>query len=69
MKIIGIHPSGRSIVIEYKGTMYRYETSIGKGQESTLSRAKFSARYESFTATEKRQGMDVGSWKWREVYK
>ncbi|KGL43570.1 hypothetical protein [Listeria newyorkensis] len=67
MKMIGMHPSGRSIVIEGREKMYFYETAIGSGQESTLDKAKFSARFESFTAAEKRQGMDVGLWKWRVV--
>lgn len=67
MKMIGMHPSGRSIVIEAKGNVYLYETALGSGHETTLDKAKFSARFESFTAGEKRQGMDVGLWKWREV--
>ncbi|MBC6316969.1 hypothetical protein [Listeria grandensis] len=69
MKMIGMHPSGRSIVIEVKDNAYLYETAIASGRESTLDKAKFSARFESFTPAEKRQGMDVGLWKWREVAK
>ncbi|MBC6310064.1 hypothetical protein HCJ66_10985 [Listeria sp. FSL L7-1582] len=56
MKMIGMHPFGRSIVIEVKDNMYLYETSIGSGQETTLDKAKFSARFESFTPAEKGKG-------------
>ncbi|KGL41817.1 hypothetical protein BMT55_01950 [Listeria newyorkensis] len=67
MKMIGMHPSGRAIVIDMKENVYVYETAISSGQETTLDKAKFSARFESFTVAEKQQGMDIGLWKWREV--
>ncbi|MBC6301610.1 hypothetical protein [Listeria booriae] len=67
MKIVGIHPSGRSIIIEEKGCRYYFETALGSGREKTLNKAKFSAKFQSFTEAEKRRGMDVGVWKWRVV--
>ncbi|MBC1604439.1 hypothetical protein HCJ39_06905 [Listeria rocourtiae] len=62
-----MHPSGRSIVIQMQGNVYHYETARVHGQETTLDKAKFSARFESFSSEEKRQGMDVVLWKWREL--
>lgn len=67
-KIIGMHPSGRSVVIEVQEEhLYVYETALGNGQESTLYKAKCSARLDSFTSEEKQQGLDIGKWKWREI--
>lgn len=67
-KVIGMHPSGRSVVIEAQEEhLYWYETTLVSGQESTLYKAKCSARLDSFTLEEKRMGMDIGKWRWREV--
>lgn len=67
-KVVGKHPSGRSVVIQ-KGTSeksYLYETMQGSGEETTWQKARDAARLTSFTEEEKQQGLDIGTWKWRE---
>ncbi|WP_430536687.1 hypothetical protein [Listeria rocourtiae] len=66
-KVIGKHPSGRSVVIQ-KGESekrYIYETFLGTGEATTWQTARDAARRTSFTEAEKQQGLDKGNWNWR----
>lgn len=66
-KVVAKHPSGRAIVVQKdaSGEGYTYETIYGTGKETTLQKAKDAARRTSFTEEEKQQGLDKGTWKWR----
>lgn len=66
-KTIAKHPSGRAIMVQkdVSGEVYTYETIYGTGKETTLQKAKDAARLTSFTEAEKQQGLDKGTWKWR----
>ncbi|MBC1373669.1 hypothetical protein HB847_15050 [Listeria booriae] len=66
-KAVAKHPSGRAIVVQkdVSGEAYTYETIYGTGKETTLQKAKDAARLTSFTEAERQQGIDKGSWKWR----
>jgi hypothetical protein len=67
--LIGRHPSGLSVMIQYNGEVYRYQAKYNQGRHKDLEMVKRLAVIDSYPRDNQRDNYDqeMREWSWRMI--